>query len=80
METVTAGPMSITMADPMGSKSANLADMAQLGLPVPSGFTITTEARRDYYRHNRQLPIARLATAQAKASSLSASIAPPQRL
>ncbi len=54
-----------SMADLLGGKSANLADMAQLGLPVPPGFTITTEACRDYYRHDRQLLIARLPTAQA---------------
>ncbi|MCH7998064.1 MAG: pyruvate, phosphate dikinase [Chloroflexi bacterium] len=45
-----------SMADLLGGKGANLADMAQLGLPVPPGFTITTEACRDYYRHDRQLP------------------------
>lgn len=42
-----------SMADLLGGKGANLADMAQLGLPVPPGFTITTEACRDYYRHAR---------------------------
>ena len=45
-----------SMADLLGGKGANLADMAQLGLPVPPGFTITTEACRDYYRHDRRLP------------------------
>ncbi len=54
-----------SMANLLVGKGANLADMAQLGLPVPPGFTITSEACRDYYRHDGQLTIARLATAQA---------------
>ncbi len=47
---------SSSMADLLGGKGANLAEMARLGLPVPPGFTITTEACRDYYRHDRQPP------------------------
>ena len=34
----------------LGGKGANLAEMAELGLPVPAGFTITTEACDRYYR------------------------------
>jgi pyruvate,orthophosphate dikinase len=40
----------------LGGKGANLAEMTHIGLPVPPGMTITTEACRDYYRHNKQLP------------------------
>ena len=37
-------------ADLLGGKGANLAEMTRLGLPVPPGFTITTEACRSYLR------------------------------
>ena len=43
------------MADLLGGKGANLAEMVSLGLPVPPGFTITTEACRDYLR-THELP------------------------
>jgi pyruvate,orthophosphate dikinase len=38
------------MADLLGGKGANLAEMTRLGLPVPAGFTVTTEACREYLR------------------------------
>ena len=41
------------MKDLLGGKGANLAEMTNLGLPVPPGFTITTEACRDYLRARR---------------------------
>ncbi len=41
------------MKDLLGGKGANLAEMTKLGLPVPPGFTITTEACRQYLRHGR---------------------------
>jgi len=41
------------MADLLGGKGANLAEMAWLGLPVPPGYTITTEACRAYLRDGR---------------------------
>jgi len=44
------------MKDLLGGKGANLAEMASLGLPVPPGFTITTEVCGLYYRHGRRLP------------------------
>jgi len=44
------------MKDLLGGKGANLAEMAGLGLPVPPGFTITTEVCRLYYRNGRRLP------------------------
>ena len=40
----------------LGGKGANLAEMAQLGLPVPPGFTITTEVCTHYYDHDRHYP------------------------
>jgi pyruvate,orthophosphate dikinase len=45
-----------SMKDLLGSKGANLAEMARLGLPVPPGFTITTEACRYFYEHGKQCP------------------------
>jgi pyruvate,orthophosphate dikinase len=44
------------MKDLLGGKGANLAEMAGLGLPVPPGFTITTEVCTYYYSHNRTYP------------------------
>ncbi|HET6939546.1 MAG TPA: pyruvate, phosphate dikinase, partial [Nocardioides sp.] len=40
--------------DLLGGKGANLAEMTRLGLPVPPGFTITTEACRFYLEHGRE--------------------------
>ena len=40
----------------LGGKGANLAEMTGIGLPVPPGFTITTECCADYYRQGRKLP------------------------
>src|SRR3989304_5400662 len=45
-----------SMADLPGGKGAHPAEMVRLGLPVPPGFTISTEACRQYYRGDRQLP------------------------
>src|SRR3989454_3395187 len=45
-----------TMRDLLGGKGAGLAEMSRIGLPVPPGFTITTEACLEYYRHSRQFP------------------------
>src|SRR5579885_838856 len=44
------------MRDLLGGKGANLAEMSSLGLPVPPGFTITTEACTYYYDHARHYP------------------------
>ncbi len=41
--------------DLLGGKGANLAEMTNIGLPVPPGFTITTEVCNEYYRNNQQL-------------------------
>ncbi|HXT89781.1 MAG TPA: PEP/pyruvate-binding domain-containing protein, partial [Trebonia sp.] len=43
------------MAELLGGKGANLAEMTRLGLPVPPGFTVTTEACR-YYLTTGRLP------------------------
>ncbi|NTW50306.1 MAG: hypothetical protein HGB19_11380, partial [Chlorobiales bacterium] len=40
----------------LGGKGANLAEMASIGLPVPPGFTITTEVCTYYYDHKRTYP------------------------
>ena len=44
-----------TMRELLGGKGANLAEMTNLGLPVPQGFTITTEACTKYYEDGRQI-------------------------
>ncbi len=44
------------MRDLLGGKGANLAEMTNLGVPVPPGFTITTEACKVYYENNGKLP------------------------
>ena len=41
-----------SMKDLLGGKGANLAEMTKLGLPVPPGFTITTEACRAYLKES----------------------------
>jgi len=45
-----------TMRDLLGGKGAGLAEMTNAGLPVPPGFTITTEACNDYFSAGEQLP------------------------
>ena len=42
-----------TMRNLLGGKGANLAEMTNLGLPVPQGFTVTTEACTKYYEDGR---------------------------
>ena len=44
------------MKNLLGGKGANLAEMVNLGLPVPAGLTVTTECCTDYYANNCQLP------------------------
>ena len=43
------------MRELLGGKGANLAEMTNIGLPVPQGFTITTEACTQYYADNREI-------------------------
>lgn len=44
-----------TMRNILGGKGANLAEMTNIGLPVPQGFTVTTEACNQYYEDGRQI-------------------------
>lgn len=44
-----------TMRNLLGGKGANLAEMTNIGLPVPQGFTISTEACTQYYEDGRQI-------------------------
>ena len=44
------------MKELLGGKGANLAEMTNLGIPVPAGFTITTEVCTHYYKHGRRYP------------------------
>ena len=43
------------MRNLLGGKGANLAEMTNLGLPIPQGFTVTTEACTDYYNNGRAI-------------------------
>ena len=46
---------SADMRNLLGGKGANLAEMTNLGLPIPQGFTVTTEACTDYYAQGKQI-------------------------
>ncbi|MCI8846678.1 MAG: pyruvate, phosphate dikinase [Lachnospiraceae bacterium] len=46
---------SADMRNLLGGKGANLAEMTRLGLPIPQGFTVTTEACTDYYNQGRKI-------------------------
>jgi pyruvate,orthophosphate dikinase len=56
-----------SMKQLLGGKGANLAEMAELGLPVPPGFTITTEGCADYYRLSKKAFFASVEPEIAKA-------------
>ena len=43
------------MRELLGGKGANLAEMTNLGMPIPQGFTITTEACTDYYESGKKI-------------------------
>jgi pyruvate,orthophosphate dikinase len=45
-----------SMRDLLGGKGANLSEMSNIGLPVPPGFTITTEVCNDYYAAGQTTP------------------------
>jgi len=53
-QTKTEGDPSMKLL--LGGKGANLADMTTIGLPVPAGFTITTDTCANYYRNGQRLP------------------------
>src|SRR5512136_2863618 len=44
------------MKELLGGKGAGLAEMSNIGIPVPPGFTITTEVCTEFYRRGKQLP------------------------
>src|SRR5512138_2582030 len=44
------------MKETLGGKGAGLAEMSNIGIPVPPGFTITTEVCTEYYRSGKKLP------------------------
>ena len=44
------------MKELLGGKGANLAEMCKIGIPVPPGFTITTEVCADYYEQGKKIP------------------------
>ncbi len=46
---------SASMKNLLGGKGANLAEMTNLGLPIPQGFTVTTEACTDYYNSGKKI-------------------------
>lgn len=50
-----------SMKNLVGGKGANLAEMTKLGLPVPQGFTVTTEACNDYYANSESMSEAMIA-------------------
>lgn len=45
-----------SMRNTLGGKGANLCEMARIGLPVPAGFTLTTDVCTYFYGHNKQYP------------------------
>src|SRR4051812_2010837 len=62
-----------SMKNLLGGKGANLAEMSALGLPVPPGFTITTECCTHYYKNGQSYPDdlkAQVAEALAKVERL----------
>lgn len=59
-----------TMRDLLGGKGANLAEMTNIGLPVPPGFTITTAVCMEYYDNGKQLPAALRAEMEAAIADL----------
>ena len=54
----------------LGGKGANLAEMTKIGLPVPPGFTITTESCIDYYENNKTIKQEIINQIEEKLSSL----------
>jgi pyruvate,orthophosphate dikinase len=54
----------------LGGKGANLADMTGIGLPVPPGFTITTEVCALYYKNGRKLPAGLMSQVRANVATL----------
>ncbi len=59
-----------TMRDILGGKGAGLAEMTAIGLPVPAGFTITTEVCEEYYKNNKKYPVELKAQVESYLSKL----------
>ena len=62
-----------TMRNLVGGKGANLGQMTKLGMPIPQGFTVTTDACDYYYKNNRQFSddiMREIVTAMAKLESI----------
>ena len=62
------------MKDLLGGKGANLAEMASLGLPVPPGFTITTEVCTAYVANGGALPDGLKADAEAALAEIGTAV------
>ena len=62
------------MRELLGGKGANLAEMAKLGLPVPPGFTITTEVCTAYYENDHAYPADLEAQVEASLAKLEATV------
>jgi len=63
-----------SMRNLLGGKGANLAEMTRLGLPIPQGFTVTTEACNEYYANNKTISdeiVEQIKVALAKLEELS---------
>ena len=54
----------------LGGKGANLAEMTRIGLPVPPGFTITTEVCTYYYANKRTYPVSLQAQMEAGVANM----------
>ncbi|MEZ6023276.1 MAG: PEP/pyruvate-binding domain-containing protein [Hyphomonadaceae bacterium] len=59
-----------SMKSLLGGKGANLAEMSRLGLPVPPGFTLTTEVCNAFYKNNRAYPAELAAQVDAALAAL----------
>ena len=59
-----------TMRELLGGKGANLAEMTKIGLPVPQGFTISTEACTQYYEDGRKINDEIMAEAMANVKKM----------
>ncbi len=62
------------MKELLGGKGANLAEMSRLGLPVPPGFTISTEVCTWFYRHDRRYPDTLVAEVEAALGAIEQSL------
>src|SRR5262249_56331789 len=58
----------------LGGKGANLAEMSAIGIPVPPGFTITTEVCAAYYENGKKLPDAVVPQAEAALKQMEAAV------